>query len=96
MFLFSSFANNGRYQEGIVDFERALTIKHTHSNARKYLVETQIAYGEEYVSHMTLLLVSLSLAGLRRKGSWRELWCATRRHLQMTHPGRWQGREWRH
>lgn len=53
MLLFSSLANNGRYREGIVNFERALTIKHTHANARKYLVETQIAHGEEYASHMT-------------------------------------------
>lgn len=44
-----SFANSGKYQEGIVDFEKALTIRHTHSNARKYLVETQMAYGDKYV-----------------------------------------------
>ena len=49
-----SFANNGKYQEGIVDFERALTINHTHVNARKYLVETQVAYGEEWVTVYTI------------------------------------------
>ena len=33
-----------------MDFERALTVNHAHANARKYLVETQVAYGEEYVT----------------------------------------------
>ena len=40
-------ANGGKYSDAIVDFEAALTINHTHKNARKYLVETQVAYGEE-------------------------------------------------
>ena len=40
-------SNGGRYSEAIVDFEKALTINHAHRNARKYLVETQVAYGKE-------------------------------------------------
>lgn len=42
-------ANAGKYSEAIVDFEAALTINHTHKNARKYLVDAQVSYGEEYV-----------------------------------------------
>lgn len=41
------FANNGKYRQAIANFEAALTLKHTHKNARKYLVETQVAYGQE-------------------------------------------------
>lgn len=42
------FANDGKYKQGIADFEKALTLKHTHRNARNYLVQTQVAYGERY------------------------------------------------
>lgn len=41
------YANGGKFKEGIADFEKALTVKHSHKNARNYLVETQVAYGEE-------------------------------------------------
>uniref|UniRef100_A0A1X7VPS5 S1 motif domain-containing protein n=1 Tax=Amphimedon queenslandica TaxID=400682 RepID=A0A1X7VPS5_AMPQE len=41
------YANKGKYEKAIKDFESALTINHTHSNAKKYLVETQTAYGRE-------------------------------------------------
>jgi tetratricopeptide (TPR) repeat protein len=41
------YANHGLYDKGIADFESALTINHTHSNAKKYLVETQSAYGQK-------------------------------------------------
>ena len=34
-------------KKAITDFESALTINHTHSNAKKYLVETQTAYSRE-------------------------------------------------
>ncbi len=44
------YANDGTYKAAVRDFEKALTINHTHRNARKYLVETQVAYGKEYVS----------------------------------------------
>lgn len=46
-FLYYRSANAGKYSEAIADFETALTINHTHKNAHRYLVETQIAYGEE-------------------------------------------------
>ena len=42
-----SFANSERYKQAITNFETALTLKRTHRNARKYLVETQVAYGQE-------------------------------------------------
>lgn len=41
------YANDGHYKDAIKDFEKALTINHTHRNARKYLVETQVALGKE-------------------------------------------------
>ena len=40
------FANKGRLREAIADFEAALCINHAHRNAKKYLVETQIALGQ--------------------------------------------------
>ena len=36
-----------------MDFEKALTLKHTHRNARNYLVQTQVAYGERYLHTCT-------------------------------------------
>lgn len=41
------FATTGKYKEGITDFQKALSIKNTHRNARKYLTETQVAYAQE-------------------------------------------------
>lgn len=41
------FANDGKFKDGIADFEKALTLKCTHRNARNYLVQTQVAYGEK-------------------------------------------------
>jgi len=42
-----SFANSERYKQAITDFEAVLTLKRMHRNTRKYLVETQVAYGQE-------------------------------------------------
>ncbi len=41
------YANDGQFKEAIHDFEKALTLNHTHRNARTYLVETQVVYGRE-------------------------------------------------
>lgn len=40
-------ANKGEYKKAIGDFEKALTINNRHSNAKKYLAETQAAYGKQ-------------------------------------------------
>ena len=40
-------ATTGKYREGLADFEKALSIKSTHRNARNYFVETQVVYGKE-------------------------------------------------
>ncbi|KAL5471477.1 hypothetical protein EMCRGX_G029597 [Ephydatia muelleri] len=41
------YANSGHYEQALKDFQSALTIKQSHKNARRYLVETQTAYGQE-------------------------------------------------
>ena len=41
------FATTGKYKEGIADFQKALSIKSTHKNARNYLVETEVVLGKE-------------------------------------------------
>ncbi|XP_065919334.1 tetratricopeptide repeat protein 14-like isoform X2 [Dysidea avara] len=40
-------ANKGQYKKAIGDFVKALTINNNHSNAKKYLAETQEAYGKQ-------------------------------------------------
>lgn len=45
----NSIANKGNYKKAIDDFEKALTINNHHSNAKKYLAETQAAYGKQSV-----------------------------------------------
>ena len=47
LMLVSRKANEGQYAEAIKDFETALTLNHSHANAKKYLVETQTAQGEK-------------------------------------------------
>lgn len=43
----SRVANKGDYKKAIGDFEKALTINNRHGNAKKYLAETQAAYGKQ-------------------------------------------------
>jgi hypothetical protein len=40
-------ATTGKYREGLADFEKALSIKSNHRNARNYFVETQVVFGRE-------------------------------------------------
>ena len=37
----------GKYKEAIADFLKALSLKSSHRNARKYLVETQVVFGKK-------------------------------------------------
>ena len=41
------YANAGKYREAISDFEAALTVNTSHRNAKNYLVETHVAYGQQ-------------------------------------------------
>ncbi|CAG0905463.1 unnamed protein product [Cyprideis torosa] len=41
------FANNGSYGRAIEDFEAALEVNSQHQNARKYIVETLLAFGKQ-------------------------------------------------
>lgn len=42
------YANNGSLKKAVEDFEYALKINPTHSNARKYMGETLVALGRNY------------------------------------------------
>lgn len=42
------YANSGSFTKAIVDFEAALKLNGTHSNAKKYLGETLLALGRNY------------------------------------------------
>lgn len=47
--LYFSYANNECYPKAVEDFERALEADPKHSNARKYLLETRLAFGRRFV-----------------------------------------------
>lgn len=42
------FANSGSFKKAIDDFETALKLNQTHTNARKYMAETLVALGRSY------------------------------------------------
>lgn len=48
MFCCYRFANSGSFKKAIDDFETALKLNQTHTNARKYMAETLVALGRSY------------------------------------------------
>lgn len=47
-FCFYRYANSGSFKKAIDDFETALKLNQTHTNARKYMAETLVALGRSY------------------------------------------------
>lgn len=95
------FANDGKYREGIADFEKALTLKHTHRNARNYLVQTQVAYGERYIMsrvsyyvHVCSMYLLLVVTDWRKMVSLKKQCSVTERLLLMIPASTLLGEGW--
>lgn len=65
----NSVANKGQYKKAIGDFMKALTINNSHSNAKKYLAETQEAYGKQLVTDTELYSCQHSYFRLEEAGN---------------------------